>query len=204
MKSRFGEEKTGHLESATLNRNSSQAVRIRLGTSPSKKTKGKTKEEYLARLPARMPAPSRVQGFLGGIGKTGAKGRSARPRRRERSRRRSRKQPWAREKGCENSAVVHTMWSKRQRCLGEVRAQWSIVRMAKRREKASVCNAWQISPICRLPVVGAFVLDGTKRFHDKPQGRSVMRDAKKGSVLQAASEQRKCEHMKVRQLFQRR
>ena len=42
---------------------------------------------------------------------------------------------------------------------------------------AEVGRAWQISPICRLLVEVAFVLDGTMRFHDKPQGRSVLRDA---------------------------
>ena len=49
---------------------------------------------------------------------------------------------------------------------------------------ASVYKALQISPICRLLVEGAFVLDGTKCFHDKPQGRSVMRDAKRDGLLE--------------------
>ena len=53
--------------------------------------------------------------------------------------------------------------------------------------KASVYKAWQISPICRLLVEGAFLLDGTKCFHDKPKGRSVMRDVKKGRSSRAAS-----------------
>ena len=33
--------------------------------------------------------------------------------------------------------------------------------------KASVYNAWHISPLCRMLVERAFVLDGTERFHDK-------------------------------------
>ena len=45
---------------------------------------------------------------------------------------------------------------------------------------AEVGREWQISPICRLLVERSFVLDGTKRFHDKPQGRSVLRNAKRG------------------------
>ena len=45
--------------------------------------------------------------------------------------------------------------------------------------KASVHKAWQISPSCRLLDELAFVLDGTQRFHDKPQGWSVLRDAKR-------------------------
>ena len=48
----------------------------------------------------------------------------------------------------------------------KARAHCSIVRLAKD-VKASVYEAWQKSPICRLMVEGAFVLDGTKRFHDK-------------------------------------
>ena len=53
---------------------------------------------------------------------------------------------------------------------------------------AEVGRAWQISPISRLLVEGAFVLDGTMRFHDKPQGRSVLRDAKRGWSSRAASD----------------
>ena len=47
--------------------------------------------------------------------------------------------------------------------------------------KASVYKAWQISPNCRLLVEGAFVLDQTKRIHDKPQGRIVLRVARESS-----------------------
>ena len=48
--------------------------------------------------------------------------------------------------------------------------------------KASVYNAWQISPICRMLLVGAFVLDGTKPSTEKIMVGSCRR-AQKGLVL---------------------
>ena len=77
------------------------------------------------------------------------------------SRRKSRRQPWALEKGSENSVVVHTMWrQKRQWCLG--RSEHIFLLYAWQIDvKASVYNAWQISPIFPLLVKGAFLLDGT-------------------------------------------
>ena len=59
----------------------------------------------------------------------------------------------------------------------KVRAHCSIVRLAKRREGRGVQSLAEDS---NLPLTGcgAFVLDKTDRFHDKPQGRSVLRDAK--------------------------
>ena len=60
----------------------------------------------------------------------------------------------------------------------EIRAHCSIVRLAKRREGLGVQS---LADLANLPLTGcrAFVLDGTKRFHDKPQGRTVLRDAKR-------------------------
>ena len=189
-KNKFGEEKQDTLSQQLLNRNSSQAVRIRLGTSPSKNTKGKTKEKYHAQLPARRPASSvskasRWQRKAGAEGrsvrprrwetsrKTIVKGRSARPRGRDRLRKRSRSQPWARKRGAKNSAVVHIMW--RQKGNGAKGSQNTMFYRThgKNDVKASVYNAWQISPICRMLVAGAFVLDGTKPFYDKNHGRIV-------------------------------
>ena len=40
--------------------------------------------------------------------------------------------------------------------------------------KASVNNAWQISPLCQILLVRAFVLDGTNGYHDKlPAQRQI-------------------------------
>ena len=119
VKNRLGEEKQDTLSQQPLNINSSQAVRIRFGTSPSQKKKGETKEKYHALLPAQVPASRVVKGFPGGNcrqeradavsgqedgrqradkrvstiqsqRKTGAEGHSVRPRRWETSRRQSR------------------------------------------------------------------------------------------------------------------
>ena len=51
---------TGRLSQQSLNRNSSQAVRVRFGTFFVKKnkTRGKTKKKSHGRLPARVPAYS--------------------------------------------------------------------------------------------------------------------------------------------------
>ena len=118
-------------------------------------------------------------------------GRSARPKRRERSRRRSQMQPSAQEKLVKTVLSLTSCGGIRQWCPG-----WSehiAPSYAWQNDvKSSVYQAWQISPICRLLVEGAFVFDGTKRFHDNPQGLSVLRDAeKKGRSFRAASEQRK-------------
>ena len=63
---------------------------------------------------------------------------------------------------------------------GKAIAHCSIVRLAKRSEGLGVQS---LADHSNLPLTGcrAFVLHGTKRFHDKPQGRTVPRDA--GSVL---------------------
>ena len=90
------------------------------------------------------------------------------------------REPSAQEKEVKNSAILHNMWRQKAMVLGEARVHCSIVCLAKRSEGLGVQSlAWQISPIYRLLVEGPFVLDGTKRFHDKPQGRIVLRVAKR-------------------------
>ena len=61
--------------------------------------------------------------------------------------------------------------------------------------EASVYKAWQISPICRLLFEGVFMLDGTKRFHDKSQGRTVLRDAKRVGPPELRRNIGKCENV---------
>ena len=94
--------------------------------------------------------------------RTGAEGRSVRPRRRETSRRHSRRQPWAqrgkrKRKTAQSSATCR---GKRQWRLGSF--EHVVPSHACQNDvKASVNNAWQISPFCHMLSVGAFVLDGT-------------------------------------------
>ena len=64
-------------------------------------------------------------------------------------------------KGSKNSSILHTKWRQRQWCLG--RSEHIAPSYVWQNDvKASVYKAWQISPICRLLVEGAFVLNGTK------------------------------------------
>ena len=49
----------------------------------------------------------------------------------------------------------------------------------------SVQDAWQISPLCRMPVEWASVLDGTERFHDKHPAQRRMNSVKVGTKLVA-------------------
>ena len=60
--------------------------------------------------------------------------------------------------------------------------------------KVSVNNTWQISPCRHMLLVGAFVLDGTKRFYNKSQGRIVPKDAKGISPPELCRKNGKCEH----------
>ena len=61
--------------------------------------------------------------------------------------------------------------------------------------KASVYNAWQISPLCRMLVVGAFVLDGSNRFHDKKSRSDCAEGRERDGPLELRRNNGKCEHM---------
>ena len=174
--------------------------RIRLGTSPFLRKKADEGEMPRAASCTNVSL-QRVKGFL-----VATKDRSGRAQAQKTgtSRRKSRRQPWAREKGSKNSVVVHTMWrQKRQWCLG--RSEHFFLWYAWQIDvKASVYNAWQISPICPLQVKGAFLLDGTKCFHDKNQGRIVLKDAEGISPAELRRNNGKCEYVKVWHRFHRR
>ena len=59
-----------------------------------------------------------------------------------------------------------TCGGKRQWCLGSF--ERIVPSHAWQNDvKATVNNAWQISPFCQMLLVGAFVLDGTNGYHDK-------------------------------------
>ena len=85
----------------------------------------------------------------------------------------------------------------------EVRAHCSIVRLAKRHEGF---GEQSLADLANLPLTGggAFVLDGTKRFYDKNQGRTVQKDAQGISPPELHRNNGKCGHMKVWQWCHRR
>ena len=126
----------------------------------------------------RQCQPPAWQRFPGGVERQEREGRSARPRRRERSRTRSRECNHAHRKEEEkgNTASLHSTWRHKAMVPGKVRAHCSIVRLAKGRESLGVQS---LADHSNLPLIGcrAFVLDGTKLFHDKTQGRTALRDA---------------------------
>ena len=78
-------------------------------------------------------------------------------------------------KRSKNSAVLHTMW-RLKAMPKKARAHCSIVRLAERREGLGVQSLAE-PPNLLLTGCRAFVLDGTKRFHDKSQDRTVLWDA---------------------------
>ena len=151
-----------------MNRSSSHAVEIRLGTSLSKKSEGESEGEipprgFLRKWPgSRFPVTTkdrseRAQCQAKKTGKIEEKVASRT------------KYTTERRKSVPSFTICG---GKSQWCLQKVRTLLCLS------YACSVYNAWQISPICRMLAVGAFVLDGTKRFYDKNQGRIVLEDAK--------------------------
>ena len=91
VKNRLGEEKQDTLSQQPLNINSSQAVRIRFGTSPSQKNKRRDEGEVPRAASCASASLPRVKGFPGGnCRQERAEGHSVRPRRWKTSRRQSR------------------------------------------------------------------------------------------------------------------
>ena len=146
-RNKFGEEKQDPVSQQPLKRNSSRAVRIHLSTSPSKKTRGKTKKKYHAQLPAQVPTSS-VANISLWHRKTGAK--------------RQAKETGTIEKkvaeasvgtgeGRKNSAVFHNVWRQKAMVPGKVRTHCSTVRLAKRREGLGV---QRLADLANLPHAG--------------------------------------------------
>ena len=140
----------------------------------------------------RKCQPPARQRFPGGSERQEREGRNARPKRLERSRTTSQMQPSAQER--RNSAVLHTMWRQKAMVPKEVRVHCSVVRLAKRCEGLGVQS---LADLTNLPLTGcgAFVLDGTKRFHDKSRGRTVLRDAQRVGPPELRRNNGKCEHV---------
>ena len=100
-------------------------------------------------------------------------------------------QPSAQEKLVKTVLFLTSCGGKRQWC--PARSEHIAPSYAWQNDvKASVYKAWQISPICRLLVEGAFVFDGTNTL-SRQTSRLVRVEGrkKKGRSFRAASEQRK-------------
>ena len=129
------------------------------GTSQFKRTNGETKKKHHARLPAQVPASS-VSKSPGG--NKGQERKDAVPGQDNREGNRG-------HKGKKKRKTVQssiTCRSKRQWRLGSF--EHVVPSHAWQNDvKASVNNAWQISPFCHMLLVGAFVLDGTSGKTEK-------------------------------------
>ena len=98
---------------------------------------------------------------------TGAEGRSVRPRRRETSRRLPRGQNRSTRRNIKKQYTLPQRAEAKGNGASGVFEHIVPSHAWQNDVTASVYNAWQISPFCRTPVEGAFVLDGANGYHDK-------------------------------------
>ena len=165
MKNRSGEEKQDTLSRQPWNGNSSQAVRTHKAQLSSKEQMGRRRSTTRGFL--RKCQPPACQGKPGGNNRQERKDAvSGQQDGKHREDYREGKHGHKRRTKKKNSAVLQKGGGKKQWCLGK--SEHIVPSHAWQNDvKASVNNAWQISPFCRTPLVGAFVLDGTKGYHDK-------------------------------------
>ena len=168
-KNRTGEEKQDTIRLHLMKRNSSQVVSTHKAPSQFKGTNGKAKKKHHARLPAPVPAFS-VSRSPSGNNRQDRKDEVSAKKTGNIQKTTARANVSTRRKTVQSSA---TCGGKRRWYLG--RSEHIDSSCAWQDDvKASVNNTWQISPFCHMLSGGAFVLDGTKGYHDKlPAQRQI-------------------------------